>query len=331
MGVRSRLPYVVIAALALTAAGLPGPPDGPLDPLAACHAAAAAFMEPLEAGRIVKVSCAVLSDEPVAPEPRGPLPGQRFLLPSAVPVPVDLRTDGQDDCVSGPDRPAVATTTPVLSAAFAGAPAVPTFEYQRIGDNDSVFASSESTSLEFAPGELAPGMSYRWRVRGTSFEAVVPGWSDWCEFTVSPTAPDFREVEPGDVDLVRKLGVRPERRYTVLLSAAQQRALLEVFDFDSEEAISTAAEPAGTERRDAVVAVIRRNPGRITLTGAEWAAVLNEVGFWAGITADVAHETENEPAAGRPDASVFWRLADALSVRLGGPAGLSRDYFGFGS
>jgi hypothetical protein len=326
MGVRSRLPYVAITAVALAAAGLPGPPDEPLDPLAACHAAAASLVDPLEAGATVKVSCAVLSDEPVPPAPRGPLPGQRFLLPLDVPVPVDLRTDGRGDCVSGPDRPVVATTTPVLSAVFAGAPAAPTFEYQRIGDTESTFASSESTTLDFAPGELAPGVSYRWRVRGTSFEAVVPGWSDWCEFAVSPGAADFREVEPGDVDLVRKLGVRPDRRYTVPLSTAQQHALLEILDFEPGGAISTASEPfepAETARRDAIVAMIRRDPGRITLTGAQWAAVLDEVGNWASITP----ESDGEPSAGRP----FRDLVDALSVRLGGPARLSRDYFGLGS
>ncbi len=308
----SRLPYVAVAALAL--AVLPGPahhqaggPDqvGRPDPRAVCQSLAAAAAERDGVG----VGCVVIGGTPSA-EPRGPQP-------------TNLTVDGRPGCGSGPDRPVVATATPVLSAAFTGAPPVePTFEYQQIGEAASISASTGSATFDFPPGELTPGASYRWRIRGTAFDAAVPGWSDWCEFTVSPAAADFREVADGDVDLVLELGIRPDRRYRVRLTARQQRVLLEALTPDAE-LIGDTGQP--DDRPAAIKALVRRGPGRVTLTGAEWATVITEVAGRASATEQAALEGEAEF---EPDAAQYWALVDLLSVRLGGPARLSAGYFG---
>ncbi|WP_157437141.1 hypothetical protein [Actinoplanes subtropicus] len=219
------------------------------------------------------------------------------------PVPVPVMTVGHAGCVTGPGRPVVRTALTSVSAKATAGEAV-IYQYQRL-DGSGTTGSSGSPVLEFGPGDLAPGGSYRWRARVDDLAELAGGrtlfadpdeelrWSSWCEFTVSADAVDYRGL--GDVSLaaLTELGLRPDRDYTVRLSSRQQRLLR-----------------AGTN--------IGRTSDRMTLTGPRWTDLLVQLTESASIADDAAAEAgEDDPSV--PDGTAARRLVDAISVELGGP------------
>jgi len=216
------------------------------------------------------------------------------------PVPVPMMTVGHAGCVTGPGRPVVDTTlTSVSAKATAGRPLI--YEYQRL-DGTETIGSSGSSLLQFGPGDLAPGGSYRWRARvddiaergsnRTLFASPddEPRWSPWCEFTVSADAVDYRGLGDVSLEALNELGLRPDRTYTVSLSKRQQRLLR-----------------AGTD--------IGRTGDRMTLTGLRWTELLIQLTESASIADDAAEE--DDPSV--PDGSADRGLVEAISVKLGGP------------
>jgi hypothetical protein len=219
------------------------------------------------------------------------------------PAPTRLISAGQAGCVTGPARPVVGTTLTSVSATAGQGEAI-AYEYQRL-DRDETIGSFGSEVLEFGPGDLAPGGSYRWRARVDTEERLrnpasfsspdddEQGWSSWCEFAVSADAVDYRGL--GDVSLqaLNELGVRPDRPYPVSLTGRQQRLLR-----------------AGTN--------VGRTSARMTLTGHRWTDLLLQLTESAFIADEVAAEAdEYDPSP--LDGTAYRTLVNAISIKLGGP------------
>jgi hypothetical protein len=131
--------------------------------------------------------------------PDGTIVDPRLWAPAAPirPAPTRPITAGRPGCVTGPGRPVVGTTLTSVSAT-AGADDRIIVDYQPLGGPETI-ATPGSAVLEFGPGDLLPGGTYRWRARvDDSAEQTVFGsldddearWSPWCEFTVSADAAD---------------------------------------------------------------------------------------------------------------------------------------------
>ena len=161
--------------------------------------------------------------------------------------------------------------------------------------------SSGSPVRECHPGDLAPGAGYRWRAR-VDDSATYSGlddersWSRWCEFAVSANAVDYRQLGHVRLEALTRLGVRPDRTYTVTLSGRQQRLLR-----------------AGTD--------VGRTGARMTLAGPRWTDLLLQLTESAFIADEVAAESDS-PAT---DGTAYRTLLDAISVKLGGPRHLRFD------
>ncbi|WP_133878263.1 hypothetical protein [Paractinoplanes brasiliensis] len=266
--------------------------------------------------------CSVTMVDPGwAPRPVPVEAGRPYFPSPGAPVPVRLM----------PGCGAVVGTTEglELSAGFAtldgSRPADALFEYRLDGDTGSVFSrvpvEGPRAVLSFGTGELGPGESYRWRVRGTADDALAPTWSDWCTFEVAADAPDLRALDSGEREALLELGVRPERRYTVTLTAAQWRLVREPFEFDASDGVAM-GEPSHDDlvrgqRLARLAAVIPRGGGRLTLTGAEWSTVAFEVAGWVEIVRFGNDEVEPEFWT---DTDQYWRVVDRISRQLGGPA-----------
>ncbi|MFF5082820.1 hypothetical protein ACFY36_37755 [Actinoplanes sp. NPDC000266] len=190
-------------------------------------------------------------------------------------------------CASGPARPVVETTLTAVSATAAAGEGI-AYEYGALGGADTIGASG-SPDLEFGPGDLAPGRSYRWRARVDTLESV-DAWSRWCEFTVSPAAVDYRPLGDVSLEALNELGLRPDRSYAITLSASQQRLLR-----------------AGTD--------IGRTGARMTLSGPRWTDLLLQLTESAFVEDEVAADSEPPGRGG----AAYRKLVDALSVKLGGP------------
>ncbi|RZU51976.1 hypothetical protein EV385_3816 [Krasilnikovia cinnamomea] len=286
------------------------------------------------------------------------------LVSAGAPRPVAMASGAAPGCVRGPGRPVLATTIPTLSATFAAMQNVQetTFELRRLGGTQDIFAVTTSgqdpgqpATVDIERDQFGPGESYQWRVRARGDQAVedaawqqaavaagdgdidetryhssLPGWSDWCEFTVSADAPDLRSLDPNiDLDNVRELGLRPDRRYAVTLTVREWRTVLEPLEFDvgsvidadngSEEVATNPAGNIGTAIRGRIRAVGATAPASrpvsVTLDGGQWASLAWELANWAGIQDEMADEDEEVP-----DGAAFWALLDRISTRLGGPA-----------
>ncbi|MGK5678154.1 hypothetical protein [Actinoplanes sp. URMC 104] len=224
-------------------------------------------------------------DQGWPPEPSGSAPSR--------PAPTPALTGGRAVCVTGPGRPVVGTTlTKVSAKARPGERIV--YELQPL-DGSETLGSDGSPVLEFGPGDLAPGGSYRWRARvdDTADPSVVSDdevWSRWCEFTVSADAVDYTGLGDVSLEALTELGLRPDRTYTIRLSARQQRLLR-----------------AGTN--------IARTGARMTLTGPRWTDLLVQLTESAYVADEVAADTDSSSS----DAPAYRALVDALSVKLGGP------------
>lgn len=236
--------------------------------------------------------------------PDGTIADPELWLPAAPTRPAPTRpiTAGQEGCVTGAGRPVAGTTLTSVSATAGPGEAI-IYQYQQLGGETTNASGMEV--LEFDPGDLAPGGSYRWRARtddseeragdGTSFS--VPddeqGWSSWCEFTVAADAIDYRGLGDVSLEALNELGLRPDRTYAIRLTAGQQRLLR-----------------AGTN--------VARTHTRMTLTGPGWTDLLLQLTESAFIADEVAAETdEDDPTA--PDGTAYRTLVDAISVKLGGP------------
>jgi hypothetical protein len=161
-------------------------------------------------------------------------------------------------------------------------------------------------ALDFAPGDLAPGASYRWRARvddsaepgrdQTEFLSPADdeqGWSPWCEFAVSADAVDYRRLGDVSLEMLNELGLRPDRSYTVSLTRGQQRLLR-----------------AGTN--------VGRTNARMTLTGPRWTDLLVQLSGSALLAEQVAIDGDDQDRP-PPESAAYRALADAISVKLGGP------------
>ena len=235
----------------------------------------------------VAVICERPDGTPIDPRlwsPAAPIP----------PAPTPATTAGRPGCVTGPGRPVVGTTLTSATATTGHGEAI-VYEYQRL-DGGETTGSSGSGILEFGPGDLAPGGSYRWRARlddpafGERPANDERGWSPWCEFTVSADAVDYRGLGDVSLEALHELGLRPDRKYPVSLSARQQRLLRE-----------------GTN--------VGRTSARMTLTGPRWTDLLVQLTAWALIVDETALEDESSPS----DGPAYRALTDAISVKLGGP------------
>jgi hypothetical protein len=211
-----------------------------------------------------------------------------------------------------------------------------TFERQQLGrPDDEVVTINGATAV---PGEvvvldteeegLGPGESYRWRVRGTAVDAVVPGWSPWCEFTVAADLIDMRDVT--DLAAVEELGVVPERPYPVTLTVRQWRLVIDSVAVSLTD--GWAANPDGlseweresVERSNRTAAGLRKKiagrAGRarvtVTLTGDQWATVARQVAENAAVWDMTAEE---DPQV-EEDGAALWTVVDRISAELGGPA-----------
>ncbi|GIF17512.1 hypothetical protein BJ973_009523 [Actinoplanes tereljensis] len=330
-----RLPYVLAPALALvvTAALQPASaqPATPVDDLyALCPAAVslepgvevncAIAIEPAFSSHLTVTTTAELDVPATAMAPAFDVP---ILPPLTVPVPVHLATGTTAGCVTGAARPVVGTTTTLtLSATFEGpGGAQPLFEYRTTAEPDSTYTSTsidgpDVATLDFEPGELTPGETYQWRVRGTPDETLA-GWSGWCEFAVAADAPDLRELDPTEIDALAQLKIRPERDYTVKLTPAQWRTALEMYDTDDAVVVDEPTED--DQDYDRLVAAVRRQAptSRVTLTGAQWAALSVQLAEWATIVDESALEVEPEYQV---DGTAHRAVLGRISTQLGGPA-----------
>ncbi|WP_436533148.1 hypothetical protein [Actinoplanes sp. HUAS TT8] len=238
--------------------------------------------------------------------------------------PERLLTDGVPGCLRGSERPVVTTTTPDLTAVFPGATEA-TFELRALNASDdpvkgvTPVAADGVAMFDVQDPGLAPGESYRWRATGAAW--VETGWSQWCEFTVAADLTDLSAAT--DIDAVRELGVDPGRRYTVTLTAAEKRSLLEIFPeaeaFAAENPTSWSggSEDESRERLRRITADVRAQAGlSIVLTGDDWASTTSEI---AG-AASARDETHAEEPEGTPDGTEYWKLLDRISAGLGGPA-----------
>ncbi|MEV8509343.1 hypothetical protein AB0368_31550 [Actinoplanes sp. NPDC051475] len=237
--------------------------------------------------------------------PDGTVADPKLWWPAAPTRPAPTRpiTAGQAGCVAGTGRPVVGTTLTSVSATAGPGEAI-TYQYQQL-DGSETINTSGTEILEFGPGDLAPGRSYRWRARAddTQERARNPlsfsdpndeqAWTSWCEFTVSPDAIDYRGLGDVSLEALNELGLRPDRRYAVELTGRQQRLLR-----------------AGTD--------VKRTDARMTMTGPRWTDLLLQLIESALIADEVAAEAdEDDPTA--PDGAPYRRLVDAISVKLGGP------------
>ena len=359
----SRMPYVAAVAVALAVAPIPAPSrgidaQGP-DFLDGCFLDAAAAAQAVD-GMIV--TCTFLRGGPwdaiaadtmeadgteATDEVSSEFDATESVEPFAdavnLSLPVAPAVGGKPGCVTGARRPVVDTSMPTLSVAFA----VPsllsagvTIEYQSLDGGAATFTGDSEpvtdrpVTFDFRPGELAPGESYRWRVRDARGGWTAPGWSAWCEFTVAADALDLRSLEDNDVDVVLELGLRPERRYTVSLTRRQWRVLLDAFDLELAAsgviAASGDAPAEADERLRQIDAAIRRqlldttSPSAVTLTGGRWATVVNQLAGSAGLADDAAAEVDPGEMA---DGSAYWKLIDLVSTRLSGPPHAAKRFF----
>ena len=218
------------------------------------------------------------------------------------PAPTPVLTAGRPVCVTGPARPVVGTTLTTV-AATAGPGEAIIYESQQLDGSDAV-ESSGSPVLQFGPGDLEPGGSYRWRARvddtadqpgGTGLfrspDDDELGWSHWCEFTVSGNAVDYRPLGDVSLEALNELGLRPDRTYAVRLSGRQQRLLRAGTDVGSASA-------------------------RMTLTGPRWTDLLVQLTQSAFIADEVAAENGESSST---EGAAYRALVDAISVKLGGP------------
>jgi hypothetical protein len=241
----------------------------------------------------------------VCERPDGTVADPKLWLPEAPsrPAPIPALTAGQAMCVTGAGRPVAGTTLTSVSATASPGDALD-YEYQRFDGGETV-GSSGSPVLEFGPGDLAPGASYRWRARiddtadetGDATLYRSPDdervWSRWCEFTVAADAIDYRGLGDVSLDALNEIGVRPDRTYAVRLSGRQQRLLR-----------------AGTD--------VGRTGDRMVLTGPRWTDLLLQLTESAAIADEVAAETDDgDPSAS--DGARYRALVDAISIQLGGP------------
>jgi hypothetical protein len=153
-----------------------------------------------------------------------------------------------------------------------------------------------------------------------------------------------------DVDAVLELGLHPDRRYTVTLTARQRRTVLKAVDVGDvaratavldtvttvtgRDVAPTEVEPGevdpdradASRRWERIVAAIRQQvrdgaPARriaVTLTGGQWASVATELASWANVADEVAAEATGPDIP--PDGSAYWAVLDVVSARLGGPS-----------
>ena len=240
----------------------------------------------------------------ICERPDGTVIDPKLWLPAAPsrPGPIPVMTAGQPRCVTGPGRP-VADTALTTARATAGPGEMIIYEYEPLDRRDGTMRVSGSDILEFSPGDLAPGESYRWRARVDDLEEQTretavysdpeQGWSPWCEFTVAADAVDYRQLGDVSLEALNALGLRPDRTYAVSLSNRQQRILRENTD-------------------------IGRTSIRMTLTGPRWTDLLVQLTETAFIADEVAAEAYGEDPA-PPDGTAYRSLVDAISVKLGGP------------
>lgn len=224
--------------------------------------------------------------------------------PPTRPAPIPAMTGDHPGCTTGSERPMVATTlTTVRATSRPGEEII--YEYQPL-DGSEAIGSSGSEVLEFGPGDLAPGGSYRWRARVDDTADQAPSratfrnpdddeqsWSPWCEFTVAADAVDYRPLGDVSLEALNELGLRPDRDYAVSLSSRQQRLLSE-----------------GTD--------VGRTSARMTLTGPGWTDLLIQLAEAASIADEVAAEVSGDDSA-PPDGTAYRKLVDAISIKLGGP------------
>lgn len=297
-----RLAGLAALSLVLATGGSAPARDVPGDDTAlyaACRAAAQRFADTYRHAEEVSVGFSCERPDGTSADPRLWLPA-----PPSRPAPVPAVTAGHGGCVTGPGRPVLRTTLTTVRATSPGGELI--YEYQRMDGSRAVTAPGSST-LEFAPGELTPGTSYRWRARvddtaerardTTLFrdpDDGEMGWSPWCEFAVSPDAADYGRLGDVSLEALQELGLRPDRAYPVSLSGRQQRLLR-----------------TGTD--------IGRTRARMTLTGPRWADLLVQLTESAFIADEVAAETDGGGSPS-PDGNAYRALVDAISGKLGGPA-----------
>jgi hypothetical protein len=248
----------------------------------------------------------IVSFDVVCERPDGTPVDPKLWLPTRPirPAPTPVVTAGHTSCVTGSGRPVVGTALTAVQATTAQGEEI-LYEYQQINRGETV-VSSGSEVLEFNPGDLAPGRSYRWRARvddraeqgGDTTVYRSPdddeqGWSPWCEFTVATDAVDYRKLGDVSLEALNELGLRPDRKYTVSLSSRQQRLLR-----------------AGTD--------VGRTRARMTLTGPRWTDLLIQLNESAFIAEEVAAEADEDDRT-VPSGKSERTLVGVISVQLGGP------------
>jgi hypothetical protein len=101
-------------------------------------------------------------------------------------------------CLTGPNRPLLASLTPILRAATSDVNAFDSVTDARIQAEIWSASGDEPLAHGFSPlapadtvigwsvpaGVLTDGGTYKWRVRGDDGSQASPYWSDWCEFSV---------------------------------------------------------------------------------------------------------------------------------------------------
>jgi hypothetical protein len=219
-------------------------------------------------------------------------------------LPDALATDDAA-CVLEPSpfsKQEVDTVYPTLSATFVQVPGLrriePTFQLREA--NAPVARTRERAGSSIGPGQpaelslrlvqpLEPGMTYRWRVKGTPQTVAGGDWSPWCWFRVADKTRD-------------DLGLEDEEAYQVTIPVAGWRTVLRAQRPD-EAHLDPIADAAGKKSGSAAV----------SLTGAEWTSVITRLASQASLN--------DEPE--------YWEMVDTLSSALGGhphpTMGLPRD------
>ncbi len=138
------------------------------------------------------------------------------------PTSQQLTSPSVTSCTTGVGRPAIATTTPTVSAVVSDPDATAvnaSFEVAPVSSltapvwssgNVTAVVSGSRASIAVPTGKLSNGVAYAWRTRGYD-GSRYGAWSGWCEFVVDTAAPSVPTVSPVTVEALTVYRENTER------------------------------------------------------------------------------------------------------------------------
>ena len=194
-----------------------------------------------------------------------------------VPTSLQLTSPSVTTCVTGTGRPAIATTTPTLSAIVSdpdGGTVMPSFDvYTTAGTgvwssgNQAAILSGNRGSVAVPAAKLVNGQSYMWRAIASD-GSRYGAWSGWCEFLVDTTAPSVPTVTPATTGVAAVYPENAERGGVGLLGSFTlnrgSSSDVVVFNYQINSGVLQTATPDGSG--NAVISYTPTSAGPVTLT-----------------------------------------------------------------